>query len=65
MSVEYSSDCLVTWSAILYRNEQGSQVYGTLLEEFSKSYGDTVNNEHCVSSADSRQMVSRRGPYRF
>ena len=31
---------------------QGSQVYGTLLEEFPKGYGDTTDDEHGVSSTD-------------
>ena len=31
-----SGDCLATWSVSLYRIVQGSQVYGTLLEEFPK-----------------------------
>ena len=30
----------------------GSQVYSSVLEEFPESHGDTVDNEHCVSSAD-------------
>ena len=29
-----------------------SSDYGTLLEEFSKGYGDTVDGEHYVSSID-------------
>ena len=31
----------------------GSLDYGTLLVEFPKGYGDTVDDEHCVSSVDS------------
>ena len=30
-----------------------SSDYGTLLEEFPKGYGDIVDDEHCVSFADS------------
>ena len=41
-----------TWSVSLYRIGQRSQVYGTLLEEFPKVYGDTVDDEHCVSSTN-------------
>ena len=36
----------------LYHIGQGPQKYGTLLEEFPKGHGDTVDNEHCVSSVD-------------
>ena len=42
----------ITWSTSLYRIGQGSQVYGTLLKEFPKGYGDIVNDEYCVSSVD-------------
>ena len=42
---------------------QGSQVYGIFLEEFPKGYGDTVNDEHCVSSTDKWSI--KEGPYRF
>ena len=52
MPIVYSRDCPVTWSASLYRIEQGSQVYNTLLEEFPKGHGDTFDDEHCVSSVD-------------
>ena len=30
----------------------GSQVYSTHLEEFLKGHGDTIDSEHCVSSAE-------------
>ena len=52
MPVISSRDCLVTRSASLYSIRQGSQVYDTLLGEFSKGHGDIVADEHCVSSAD-------------
>ena len=52
MSVVYSRDCLTTWSISIHSIGQGSQVYGTLLEGFPKGHGDTVNDEHCISSAD-------------
>ena len=47
----YSKNCPVTWSAILYRIGQGPQNCDTLLEEFPKGHGDTVDDEHCISSA--------------
>ena len=51
MSIVSSRDCPITWSDSLYRIGQGSQVYDTLLEEFPKGHGDTVDDEHCVSSS--------------
>ena len=48
----YSRNCPATWSASLYRIEQGPQNYGTLLKEFPKGHEDTVDDEHYVSSAD-------------
>ena len=45
-------DCTVAWSAILHSIGLGSQVYGSLLEEFLESHGDTVDDEHCFSSTD-------------
>ena len=52
MLVVYLRDCPATWSTNVYSIRQGSQVYDTLLEEFPKGYGDTVDYEHCVSSLD-------------
>ena len=49
-------DCQVTWSASLYLIRLGSQVYGSLLEEFPKSHGDTVGDEHNFSSSDERSI---------
>ena len=36
----------------VYRIKQGPEVYGTLLEEFPKGYGGTIDDEHCISSVD-------------
>ena len=52
MQVVYSRDCSVTWSVSLYHIEPGSQVYGSLLEDFPESHGNTVDNEHCFSSTN-------------
>ena len=52
MSIIYSSNCQVTWSASLYRLGQGSQIYVTLLEELPEDQGDTVDDEHHLSSTD-------------
>ena len=52
MSIVYSRNCLATWSGSLYCIGQGPQNYGTLLEEFLKGHGDTVDDEQCVSSVD-------------
>ena len=37
---------------VLYRIGQRSHIYCTLLEEFPKGYEDTIDDEHCISSAD-------------
>ena len=52
LEIVYLRYCLATWSVSLYHIGQGSQVYDTLLEEFPKGYGDTVDDEHYVSSID-------------
>ena len=49
LPVVHKKDCPVTWSASVHSIGQRSQVHGTLLEEFPKGHGDTVNDEHCVS----------------
>ena len=52
MSVVYSRNYLAPWNTSVHSIGQGSQVYGTVLEEFPKGNGDTVDDEHCVSSSD-------------
>ena len=52
LPVVYSRNCPTTWSVSLYSIEQGPQNYDTLLEEFPKGHGDTVDDEHYISSAD-------------
>ena len=47
----YSRDCPATWRTSVHSIEQGSQVYGILLEKFPKGYGDIVDIEHYASSA--------------
>ena len=49
-------DCLITWSTSVYSIGLGSQVYGSFLEEFLVSHGDTVNDEHSFSSLDGRSI---------
>ena len=56
MQVIHSRDCPVTWSASLYRIRQRSQVHDSLLEEFPKSHGNTVDNDHCFSSTYKRPV---------
>ena len=36
----------------LYRIEQGSKIYDTILEGFPKVHGDTIDDEHYISSSD-------------
>ena len=50
--VVYSRDCPATWSTNVHSIRQGTQVYDTLLEEFLKGHGDTVDDEYCVSSTN-------------
>ena len=57
LQVEYTRDYPVTWSASLYGIEQGSQVYGSFLGEFSAIHGNTVDDEHCFSSLDGRSVI--------
>ena len=52
----HSRYCPVTWSVSLYRIGSGSQVYSSLLEEFSESHRDTVDDEHNFSSSDGRSV---------
>ena len=51
--VVHTRDHLVTWSTTsFYCIGPGSQVYDSLLEEFSKSRGDTVDDKHYFSFTD-------------
>ena len=43
---------MITWSASVHSIGQRSHVHDTLLEEFPKGYGDTIEDEHYVSSVD-------------
>ena len=52
LPIVYSRNFPATWSANLYRIGQEPQNYGTLLEDFPKGHGYTVDYEHCVSSAN-------------
>ena len=50
MQVVHTRYCTVAWSSSLHSIGSGSQVYGSLLEEFPKSHGDTVDDVHYFSS---------------
>ena len=50
--VIHTRDCSVTWSTSVHSIEQGSQIHGTLFEEFPKGHRDIVDDEHCISSID-------------
>ena len=43
--VVHTGDYLITWSASVYSIGSGSQVYGSFLEEFLTSHGDTADDE--------------------
>ena len=49
-------DCPVTWNASLYCIGLGSQVYGSLLEKFPKSHGNTTDDEYCFSTMGRRSV---------
>ena len=50
LQVIHMRDNFFTWSTSVHNIGQGSQIHGTLLEEFPEGHGDIVNDEHCVSS---------------
>ena len=49
-------DFLITWNASIYCIILGSQVYGSFFREFPKSHGDTVDDEHNLSSSDGQSV---------
>ena len=50
LQVIHTRDCPVTWSTSVHCIGQGSQVQGTLLEEFPEGHEDAIDNQYCVSS---------------
>ena len=52
--VVYMRGCLVTWSASIHSIGSVSQVYISFLEEVPKSHGDTIDDEHNLSSPEDR-----------
>ena len=52
LQVIRTRDCPITWSTSVHSIGQRSQIHNTLLEEFTKSHGDAVDNKYCVSSID-------------
>ena len=52
LQVVRTKDCSIVWSANIYSVGLGSQVYDSLLEKFSTSHGDTIDDEHNFSSPD-------------
>ena len=46
MPVVHQRNRPATWSASIHSVGQRPEVYGTLLEEFSKGYGDMVGHEY-------------------
>ena len=51
LSVVYPRDYQATWSASVHSVGWRSHIYDTLLEELLEGHGDTVDYEHCISSA--------------
>ena len=56
LQVVRAGDCSITWSASIYSIGSGSQVYGSFLEQFPASHGDTFDDEHNFSSLDGRSI---------
>ena len=53
-------DYLITWNVSIYCIGLGSQVCGSFLGEFPKSYGDIVDDEHNLSSPDEQSVREDR-----
>ena len=56
LQVVHTGDCPVTWSTSIYSIGSGSQVYGSILEEFPMSHEDTVDDKHNFSSTNEREV---------
>ena len=56
LQIVYMGDSQVTCGTCIYSIGSGSQVYGSLLGEFSVSNGDIVDDEYNFSSADKRSL---------
>ena len=64
LQVIHTRDRPITWSVSFYRIRLGSQVYGSLLEEFPESHGNTVDDEHYFSSIDRRPIRDNHTGFR-
>ena len=47
LQVIHARYCPVTWSTSVHSIGQGSQVHGTLLEEFLEGHRDAIDDVHC------------------
>ena len=56
MQVVRVGACLITWNVNIYCIRPGSKVYGSFLGDFPKSHGDTVDDEHNLSSPNGRSI---------
>ena len=52
LQVVHMRDRPFIWSASLYHIGPGSQIYNSLLEKFSESHWNTVDDEHYFSSTN-------------
>ena len=52
MPVVHQRDRSATWSASTHSVGQRPEVYGALLEEFPKGYGDTIGHEYSLPPID-------------
>ena len=52
LPVVYPRDCSAIWSVSVHSVGHRSQIYDALLEELLEGHRDTVDYEHCISSAD-------------
>ena len=48
----------------MYSIGSGSQVYGSFLEEFPASHGDTIDDEHYFSSPNERSVGENHPDFR-
>ena len=56
LQITHTRDYLVAWSFGLYGIRLRSQVYDSFFGEFLESHGDTVDDEHRLSSQDGRSI---------
>ena len=64
LQVIHNRDIPITWSTSVHSIEPGSQIHGTLLEEFPEGHGDIVDDENCVSSTNRWPVIEDHTGFR-